>query len=89
MVAESQSMASSKKMIWAGRVISGFVVLFLLFDSTIKLMRLPMVLDAFKQLGYLPDLSVTIGVLQLLCTVIYVIPQTAFFGRDFVDRLPG
>lgn len=89
MVAESQSMASSKKMIWAGRVISGFVVLFLLFDSTIKLMRLPMVLDAFKQLGYLPDLSVTIGVLLLLCTVIYVIPQTAFLGAILLTGYLG
>ena len=89
MTGESQAMASSKKMIWTGRVISGFVVLFLLFDSTIKLMRLPMVLDAFKQLGYSPDLSVTIGALLLLCTVIYVIPQTAFLGAILLTGYLG
>jgi hypothetical protein len=82
-------MASTKKMMWAGRAISAFVVLFLLFDSTIKLMRLQMVLDAFKQLGYSPDLSVTIGALLLLCTVIYVIPQTSVLGAVLLTGYLG
>lgn len=76
-------------MVWAGRAISAFVVLFLLFDSTIKLMRLQMVLDAFKQLGYSPDLSVTIGALLLLCTVIYVIPQTSVLGAVLLTGYLG
>ena len=88
MVGENQ-VASSKKRVWAGRVISVFAVLFLLFDSTIKLMRLQMVLDAFKQLGYSPDLSVTIGALLLLCTVIYVIPQTSVLGAILLTGFLG
>lgn len=89
MVAESQSMASTKKMIWAGRAISTFVVLFLVLDSTMKLVRLPMVLDAFKQLGYSPDLSVTIGALLFLCVVIYVIPQTSVLGAILLTGYLG
>ena len=86
---ENQVAAPSKTMIWTGRVLSGLVALFLLFDSTIKLMRLPMVLDAFKQLGYSPDLSVTIGALLLLCTVIYVIPQTSVLGAILLTGYLG
>jgi DoxX-like family len=89
MAAGSQATASSKKMIWAGRAISAFVVLFLLFDSTIKLMRLPMVLDAFKQLGYSPDLSVTIGALLLSCIVVYLIPQTSVLGAILLSGFLG
>lgn len=89
MVAESQAMASTKKMMWAGRAISTFVVLFLVLDSTMKLVRLPMVLDAFKQLGYSPDLSVTIGTMLLLCTVIYVVPQTAVLGAILLTGYLG
>ncbi len=89
MAAESQTMASTKKMMWAGRAISTFVVLFLVLDSTMKLVRLPMVLDAFKQLGYSPDLSVTIGAMLLLCTVIYVVPQTAVLGAILLTGYLG
>ncbi|MEQ1354218.1 MAG: DoxX family protein [Candidatus Acidiferrum sp.] len=89
MAAESQTMASTKKMMWAGRAISTFVVLFLVLDSTMKLVRLPMVLDAFKQLGYSPDLSVTIGTMLLLCTVIYVVPQTAVLGAILLTGYLG
>jgi hypothetical protein len=89
MAGENQVASPSKKMVWAGRVISAFAVLFLLFDSTIKLMRLQMVLDAFKQLGYSPDLSVTIGALLLLCTVIYVIPQTSVLGAILLTGFLG
>jgi hypothetical protein len=88
-VGENQVATSSKKMIWTGRAISAFVVLFLLFDSTIKWMRLQMVLDAFKQLGYSPDLSVAIGALLLLCTVIYVIPQTSVLGAVLLTGYLG
>jgi hypothetical protein len=89
MMGEDRMATSSKKMIWAGRAISAFVVLFLLFDSTIKLMRLQMVLDAFKQLGYSPDLSETIGGLLLLCIVIYVIPQTSVLGAILLTGFLG
>jgi hypothetical protein len=88
-VGENQAVASTKKMLWAGRAISTFVVLFLVLDSTMKLLRLPMVLDSFKQLGYSPDLSVTIGALLLLCTVIYVIPQTSVLGAILLTGFLG
>jgi hypothetical protein len=40
--------------LWAGRVMTGLFVLFMLFDVGIKLMRLPIVEDAMIQLGYPP-----------------------------------
>jgi hypothetical protein len=39
-------------------------VLFLVFDSVIKLMRITPVLDSFNQLGYPDSLSLAIGILE-------------------------
>ena len=38
--------------LWAGRVMTGLFVLFMLFDVGIKLMRLPIDVAATIQLGY-------------------------------------
>ena len=50
--ASSVGPAEPATVLWAGRVMSGLFVLFMLFDVGIKLMRLPIVDDAMIQLGY-------------------------------------
>ena len=42
---------SSKKMLWAGRIISSLVILFLLFDSIVKVMRLDPAVEGTVELG--------------------------------------
>lgn len=63
-----------------GRFLSGFAVLFLLFDSAAKLVRAQAVLDATTQLGYPTDVVVWLGVILLACVITYVIPQTSVLG---------
>ena len=65
---------------WVGRVVTALPVLFLIFDLSIKLAHIQPVTDAFAKLGIPDDLSVTIGVLELLCLVVYLIPRTAVLG---------
>ena len=67
-------------MIWAGRIMSGLVALFLLFDSVIKLVKLPIAVEGTTQLGYPEHTVVGIGVVLLVCLVVYLIPRTAIFG---------
>ena len=70
-------------------MISGLVVLFLLFDSITKLLRAPMVLEATARLGY-PQSSVQlIGVILLTCTLLYVIPTTAPLGAVLLTGYLG
>jgi hypothetical protein len=66
--------------LWAGRVMTGLFVLFMLFDVGIKLMRLPIVDDAMIQLGYPPGLGFAIGVLEAVLLALYLIPRTAILG---------
>src|SRR5207237_10659661 len=56
---------TSRKTLWAGRVMSGFAVLFLLVDATVKVLELPPALEATTQLGYPASVVFGLGVLQL------------------------
>ena len=80
---------ASKKLIWAGRVMSGFVVLFLLFDSSLKLVNSAAVIKGTAELGYATTLIVPIGVLLLICTLLYVIPATAVLGAILLTGYLG
>ena len=71
--------------LWAGRVMTGLFVLFMLFDVGIKLMRLPIVDDAMIQLGYPPGLGFAIGVLEAVLLALYLIPRTAILGAVLLD----
>jgi len=79
----------SKKSLWAGRIISTLVGLFLLFDAVAKLMRIAPVLQAFTQLGFSTSLAVPIGAVLLLCTILYVIPPTSILGAILLTAYLG
>jgi hypothetical protein len=80
MTSDGQAPSVSKGRLWTGRTISLLVVLFLLFDGIIKVLRIDPVLKAFDELGYSRSLAIPIGLLLLVCTLLYVIPQTSILG---------
>jgi len=79
----------STKALWAGRILSGLVVLFLLFDGAIKLVPIDAVTESLAQLGYPVNLAQGLGILVLVCTVIYVIPRTSVLGAILLTGLLG
>lgn len=70
----------SKASLWTGRVISGVVVLFLLFDGITKLLKVPQVVDATIRIGFPVTTIGAIGITLLVCTAIYAIPTTSILG---------
>ena len=70
----------STKTTWIGRVLSGFAILFLLFDTVIKLLQLPVAVEGTTQLGYPASVVFGIGAIELVCLALYVLPQTSVFG---------
>jgi hypothetical protein len=72
--------AASTKALWTGRLLSGFAVLFLTFDATIKLLGLAMAVEGTTSLGYPADLVFTIGLIQVACLIVYLIPRTSILG---------
>ena len=76
-------------MLWAGRIISGLVVVFLLFDGAIKLVPLDVVITTSQELGIPAHLARTLGVLTLICTLLYAFPRTAVLGAILLTGYIG
>jgi len=74
---------------WSGRVLSGVVVAFMVFDGVIHVLKPAPVIDAFAQLGVPIRLSVGLGILELVCTALYAIPRTAFVGALLLTAYLG
>lgn len=90
MVAVSVGTAGgSRTMQWTGRLITGIVVLFLVLDSGMKLLQMPQVREAMAPLGYPAELGLVIGVIEAICLVLYVVPQTAVLGAILLTGLLG
>ena len=71
---------TSKTMRLTGYALTGAFSLFMLFDVGIKLMRHPMVEETMRQLGFPGGLDVSIGVVEAICLVLYLVPRTAVLG---------
>jgi hypothetical protein len=67
----------TRKAIWAGRILSGIAVLFLAFDAAMKILAVPAAVECTTQLGYPASTLLGIGVVQLVCLALYLIPRTA------------
>ena len=64
-------------------------VLMLLFSAAMKFARTPEVLKGFTDLGLPEKLALPLGILELACTIIYVIPQTAVLGAILLTGYLG
>ena len=76
----SRTSGISNKQVIAGRVLTGLAVVFLLFDITIKLLQSPEAIKGTTELGWPASVILPLGVVQLVCLILYLIPRTAFFG---------
>jgi hypothetical protein len=72
-----------------GRVISGFAVLFLVFDTVIKFTHHPAVAESMTQLGYPVSSALALGVIELLCLTVYLIPRTSVLGAVILTGYLG
>lgn len=86
---QSATTSGSTATLWTGRILSGIAILFLLFDSTLKLLRLPMAAEATAQLGYPANIAFTIGVIEIICLIVYVIPATSVLGAVLLTGYLG
>jgi hypothetical protein len=82
-------MSESNKKLWAGRILSAPPVLFLIFDSVIHIMKPPAVVEGFAKLGYSLSLAVPLGIIELVCIALYVIPRTSVLGAALLTGYLG
>ena len=81
--------ANPRGMVWAGWTLTGLFTAFMLFDVSIKLMRLPIVEETMKELGVPAGLGFSVGLLEGLLLVLYLVPRTSLLGAVLFTGLFG
>jgi len=71
---------NSKHMLWVSYIMSTLPVLMLLFSGIMKLIKPPSVMEGFAHLGYDESVALGLGVVELLATLLYIIPRTSVLG---------
>jgi hypothetical protein len=76
--------------LWTGRVLTGLFALFMLGASIApKLLHLPVVEETMAQLGWPVGYGLMIGIIELTCLVLYLIPRTSVLGAVLMTGLLG
>lgn len=89
MQSSTQTASVSGPRIWTGRVLTALALLFLLFDSGIKILNLAPAVQGTVGLGFQPSVVVPIGRVLLVCAILYIIPRTAIFGAVLLTGYLG
>ena len=81
----------SKPARFTGRVLSGLVIVFLLFDGAIKLVPWPIVTETMDKMGYgsSEGLARSLGIITIVCTVLYAVPPTSILGAILLTGYLG
>jgi DoxX-like family len=85
----TQAVPVSSGMVWTGRVITGLVAVFLLFDSAVKLLKTTQAVQGTVQLGYPESTIVPIGITLLVGLILYLVPRTSILGAILLTGYLG
>jgi len=86
---DARTDAVPNAMLWSGRVMSALPSLFLLMDGIMKLVKPAVVVETTVQLGYPESVITGLGIVLLICTALYLIPQTAVLGAILLTGYLG
>jgi hypothetical protein len=88
---DMQTAPVSKKGVWTGRVISGLVILFLAFDVAFKFIKPapPPVVETMAHVGWALSLAPVLGIVLLVSTALYAIPNTSVLGAILLTGYLG
>ena len=86
---DTQVSSGSRRMLWAGYILSALPILGLLMSAVFKFMNPPDVVKEFVRLGYTESHALGLGILEVACTVLYLLPQTSVFGAILLTGYLG
>jgi hypothetical protein len=79
----------SKKRLWAGYILSAIPALMLLFSAGLKFAKPPSVVQTMTVLGWGEEWVFALGVLEVACVAVFVVPRTAVLGAILVAAYLG
>jgi hypothetical protein len=86
---DSSEPAASRWPARIGWILSGLLIAFMLFDSAGKLALEQHVIAATMQIGYPLGAIRLLGIIALVCTVLYAIPRTSILGAILLTGYLG
>lgn len=89
MSSASSAPASSKIMVWSGRILSALIVILMVAGGGFKTTKPKEIVDGFQKFGYPESSIVPIGITEIACGVLYAIPQTSVLGAILVTGYLG
>ncbi len=75
--------------VWPARLASGLPALFLLVDGVMKLVKPEFVVTETVRLGYPESTIVPIGIVLIICTILYLVPATSVLGAILLTGYLG
>jgi len=79
----------SKTAQWAGWILSVLPVLALFLSGVMKLVHPPQLAEGFKSLGWPEEYALGLGILEIACAIVYVMPQTSVLGAILMTGYLG
>jgi len=80
MTSAANTSSVGKKRLVAGYVLTVLVALFLTFDTVIKVLKLAPAVQGTTKLGYPASAVLWIGLIELVCLTLYLVPRTSVLG---------
>ena len=77
------------KVVWVGRVLSWLIALLFGFSAVMKFVGGPDLAEGLRHLGLPESLAIPLGILELSCVVVYLIPATAVLGAILLTGYIG
>ena len=76
---------------WMGRILSGIMIFFLTLGAVMKLIPIPPVIETMNNLGFVnpPSIARGLGILLLICTILYTVPRTSLLGAVMLTAYLG
>ncbi|MGY2736580.1 DoxX family protein [Sphingomonas sp. UYP23] len=75
--------------LWAGRMMSAFVIVALVADGVIQLFAPQQIASMLQETGFALELTRVVGPIILACAILYAIPSTAVLGAVLVTGFLG
>jgi len=85
----TQAASASKKWLWTGYILTALIALFLLFDCSVKILRLTTAMEANARLGYPASVILPIGIAELICLILFIVPRTSILGAILLTGYLG
>ena len=81
--------SGTSRLSWIGRIVSAVVVLALLADAAVQLFAPGMMHAEMELTGFPPGLTFALGIIMLVCAILYAIPRTVVLGAILVTGFLG